>query len=145
MVYIRGNKADYDAWAGLGNSGWSYEEVLPYFRRAEDNNEFSNAYHGVGGPLGVGKSPSDNPLQQAWLSAAREAGFSLNADFNGETQEGVGLYQATVRNGERSSAARAYIYPILAQRPNLNVTRHAHATQIIFDGTRAVGVQYRQD
>jgi choline dehydrogenase-like flavoprotein len=144
MVYIRGNRADYDAWASLGNSGWSYDEVLPYFKRAEDNSEFANAYHGIGGPLGVSKAPSDNPLQQAWLTAALEAGFPLNADFNGETQEGVGLYQATVRNGERSSAARAYIYPILAQRPNLSVETHAYATRLIFEGKRAVGVEYRR-
>ncbi len=143
MVYIRGHRSDYDAWASLGNKGWSWEEVLPYFKRAEDNSEFSNEYHGTGGPLGVSKAPSDNPLQAAWLTAAREAGFPLNADFNGATQEGIGLYQATVRNGERSSAARAYIYPILAQRPNLRVVTHAHATQLIFEGKRAVGVEYR--
>ena len=144
MVYIRGHRSDYDAWASLGNKGWSCEEVLPYFKRAEDNSEFSDEYHGTGGPLGVSKAPSDNPLQAAWLTAAREAGFPLNADFNGATQEGIGLYQATVRNGERSSAARAYIYPILAQRPNLRVVTHAHATQLIFEGKRAVGVEYRQ-
>ena len=143
MVYIRGHRSDYDAWASLGNRGWSWDDVLPYFKRAEDNSEFSNSYHGTGGPLGVSKAPSDNPLQSAWLTAAREAGFPLNADFNGETQEGIGLYQATVRNGERSSAARAYIYPSLAQRPNLRVVTHAHATRLIFEGRRAVGVEYR--
>src|SRR5262245_58155357 len=137
MVYVRGHRSDYDGWADLGNKGWSWEEVLPYFKRAEDNAEFSNAYHGTGGPLGVGKAPSDNPLQQVWLQAAREAGLPLNPDFNGEIQEGVGLYQETVRNGERSSAARAYLYPILAQRPNLNVTTEAYATRIIFEGKRA--------
>jgi choline dehydrogenase-like flavoprotein len=145
MVYIRGNRVDYDAWAALGNQGWSYDEVLPYFKRAEDNSEFSNAYHGTGGPLGVSKAPSDNPLQQVWLQAGREAGVLLNPDFNGETQEGLGLYQATVRNGERSSAARAYIYPILGQRPNLSVATHARATRLIFEGKRAVGVQYLRD
>ena len=143
MVYIRGHRSDYDAWAALGNEGWSYSDVLPYFKRAEDNAEFADEYHGTGGPLGVSKAPSDNPLQQAWLQAGREAGFPLNPDFNGETQEGIGLYQATVRNGERSSAARAYIYPVLAQRPNLQVATHAYATQLIFEGTRAVGVEYR--
>jgi choline dehydrogenase-like flavoprotein len=144
MVYIRGHRSDYDEWARLGNQGWSWAEVLPYFKRAEDNHEFVNEYHGSGGPLGVSKAPSDNPLQQAWLRAGREAGFPLTEDFNGETQDGIGLYQATIRNGERSSAARAYIYPILAQRPNLRVEPHAHATRLIFEGKRAVGVEYRQ-
>jgi choline dehydrogenase-like flavoprotein len=114
MVYIRGHRSDYDNWAALGNPGWSYEKVLPYFRRAEDNNRLAAPYHGVGGPLGVSESQSDNPLRQIWLQAAREADFPLNEDFNGETEEGVGLYQVTARNGERSSAARAYIYPISA-------------------------------
>src|SRR5215468_1913326 len=99
MVYIRGHRSDYDNWARLGNPGWSWDEVLPYFKRAEDNNQFANAYHGVGGPLGVSKSQSDNPLQQVWLQAAREADFPLNEDFNGEVQEGIGLYQSTTRGG----------------------------------------------
>jgi choline dehydrogenase-like flavoprotein len=144
MVYTRGHRADYDGWAALGNSGWSYEEVLPYFRRAEDNNQFAAPYHGVGGPLGVSESRSGNPLRQVWLQAAREADFPLTDDFNGETQEGVGLYQATVRDGERCSAARAYIYPVLKDRSNLRVETHAYATELIFDGKRAVGARYRR-
>lgn len=144
MVYIRGHRSDYDNWAHLGNPGWSWAEVLPYFKRAEDNHEFANSYHGTGGPLGVSSSQSDNPLQQVWLQAAREAGFPLTPDFNGETQEGIGLYQATVRNGERCSTARAYIYPVLAQRPNLSVETHAQATRLLFEGKRAVGIEYRR-
>lgn len=145
MVYTRGHRSDYDNWAALGNPGWSYDEVLPYFRRSEDNNQFAAPYHGVGGPLGVSESQSDNPLRQVWLQAAREADFPLNDDFNGETQEGVGLYQATARNGERCSAARAYIYPVLKNRPNLRVETHAYATGLLFEGKRAVGVTYRRD
>jgi choline dehydrogenase-like flavoprotein len=144
MVYTRGHRSDYDNWAALGNPGWSYEEVLRYFRRAEDNNQFAAPYHGVGGPLGVSESQSDNPLRQVWLQPAREADFPLNEDFNGETQEGVGLYQATARNRERCSAARAYIYPILKDRPNLRVETDAYATQLMFEGKRAVGVKYRR-
>jgi choline dehydrogenase-like flavoprotein len=145
MVYIRGHRSDYDNWAALGNSGWSYEDVLPYFMRAEDNNQFTAPYHGVGGPLAVSESQSDNPLRQVWLQAAREADFPLTSDFNGETQEGVGLYQTTARNGERCSAARGYIYPILARRPQLRVETHAYATQLIFEGRCAVGVEYRRN
>ena len=142
MVYIRGHRSDYDNWAALGNPGWSYEEVLPYFRRAEDNNQFTAPYHGVGGPLGVSESQSDNPLRQVWLQAAREADFPLTQDFNGEIQEGVGLFQSTTHNGERCSAARAYIHPILKHRQNLRVETHAYATQLIFEGQRAVGIEY---
>jgi len=142
MVYVRGHRSDYDNWAALGNPGWSYEEVLPYFRRAEDNNQFGAPYHGVGGPLAVSESQSDNPLRQVWLQAAREADFPLTEDFNGETQEGVGLYQATAHNGERCSAARAYIYPFLKDRPNLRVETAAYARQLLFEGKRAVGVEY---
>ena len=144
MVYIRGHRSDYDAWAAMGNSGWSYEEVLPYFRRAEDNNQFAAPFHGVGGPLGVSESASDNPLRQVWLQAGREADFPYTEDFNGETQEGIGLYQATVRNGERCSAARGYIYPVLDKRPNLRVETHAYTTRVLFEGKRAVGVEYRR-
>jgi choline dehydrogenase-like flavoprotein len=144
MVYIRGHRSDYDGWAAMGNPGWSYEEVLPYFRRAEDNNQFGAPFHGVGGPLGVSESRSDNPLRQKWLQAAREADFPYIEDFNGETQEGIGLYQATVRNGERCSAARAYIYPVIEKRPNLCVETHAYATRILFEGKRAVGIEYRR-
>lgn len=144
MVYVRGHRSDYDHWASLGNTGWSYADVLPYFKRSEDNNQFAEPFHGVGGPLAVSNSQSDNPLLQTYLDAAREAGFPVNPDFNGETQEGLGLYQATEHNGERCSTARGYIYPFIGNRPNLRVETGAHATRLLFEGRRAIGVEYRR-
>jgi choline dehydrogenase-like flavoprotein len=144
MVYIRGHRADYDHWAALGNSGWSYADVLPYFKRSEDNADFDGAYHGKGGPLAVNKLRSDNPVQQVFLQAAREAQFRIREDFNAEEQEGLGTYQVTQKNGERWSAARAYIHPHIDSRPNLKVETNAHATRILFEGKRAVGVEVRQ-
>src|ERR1700712_1438083 len=144
MVYIRGHRNDYDQWADLGNSGWSYADVLPYFKRSEDNADFDGEYHGKGGPLAVNKLRSDNPVQQTFLQAAREAPFRTREDFNGDEQEGLGIYQVTQKNGERWSAARAYIHPHMATRTNLRVETGAHATRILFEGKRAVGVEYRQ-
>lgn len=144
MVYIRGHKWDYDHWASLGNRGWSYDDVLPYFKRSEDNSEFDGAYHGKGGPLSVTKLRSDNPVQDIFLQAAREAQFPIREDFNGEEQEGAGVYQVTQKNGERWSAARGYIHPHIGKRSNLKVETKAHATRILFEGKRAVGVEYRQ-
>jgi choline dehydrogenase-like flavoprotein len=145
MVYIRGHRSDYDQWASLGNPGWSYADVLPYFKRSEDNAEFGGDYHGQGGPLAVNALRSGNPIQQTFLQAAREAQFRIREDFNGEEQEGLGIYQVTQKNGERWSAARGYIHPFMATRPNLRVETEAHATRILFEGKRAVGVEYRQD
>ena len=142
MVYIRGHRSDYDRWAALGNAGWSYAEVLPYFRRAEDNEAFGGEYHGQGGPLAVSNLRSGNPFQERFLRAAEQAGFRRNADFNGAEQEGVGVYQVTQRNGERWSAARAYLHPHLG-RPNLRVVTGARATRVQFEGGRAVGVEAR--
>ena len=144
MVYIRGHRRDYDHWASLGNAGWSYADVLPYFKRSEDNADFGGEYHGKGGPLAVNKLRSDNPIQQTFLQAAREAQFRIREDFNGEDHEGLGSYQVTQRNGERWSAARAYLHPHIGSRANLRVETHAHATRILFEGKRAVGVEYRQ-
>src|SRR4051812_33065396 len=141
-VYIRGHRNDYDEWAVLGNAGWSYGDVLPYFKRSEDNADFDGEYHGKGGPLAVNKLRSDNPVQQTFLQAAREAQFRIRADFNAEEQEGLGIYQVTQKNGERWSAARAYIHPYLASRANLRVETTAHATRVLFEGKRAVGVEY---
>lgn len=140
MVYIRGHRSDYDHWASLGNAGWSYDDVLPYFKRSEDNADFGGDYHGKGGPLAVGKLRSDNPVQQIYLQAAREAQFPLRDDFNAEQQEGLGIYQVTQKNGERWSAARGYIHPFIASRPNLHVETEANATRVLFDGKRATGV-----
>jgi choline dehydrogenase-like flavoprotein len=144
MVYIRGHRSDYDHWAALGNSGWSYEDVLPYFKRSEDNADFDGHYHGQGGPLRVNKSRSDNPVQEMFLQAAREAQFRIREDFNADEQEGLGLYQLTQHNGERWSAARGYVHPHMGSRANLHVETNAHATRILFEGKRAVGVEYRQ-
>ena len=144
MVYIRGHKSDYDRWASLGNTGWSYADVLPSFKRSEDNADFDGDYHGKGGPLPVNKMRTDNPVQQAFLQAAREAQFRIREDFNADDHEGLGLYQVTQMNGERWSAARAYIHPFMATRANLRVETAAHATRIVFEGKRAIGVEYRQ-
>nr|WP_249794147.1 GMC family oxidoreductase N-terminal domain-containing protein [Bradyrhizobium sp. BRP56] len=144
MVYIRGHRADYDHWAALGNAGWAFADVLPYFKRSEDNSDFDGEYHGKGGPLAVNKLRSGNPIQQTFLQAAQEAQFRIREDFNAEDHEGLGIYQVTQRNGERWSAARAYVHPHIGRRPNLRVETNAHATRILFEGKRAVGVEYRQ-
>lgn len=144
MVYIRGHRSDYDQWAALGNPGWSFAEVLPYFKRSEDNADFDGEYHGKGGPLAVNKLRTDNPVQQIFLQGAREAQLRIREDFNADEQEGLGIYQLTQKNGERWSAARAYLHPHMDSRANLRVETSAHATRILFEGKRAVGVEYRQ-
>jgi choline dehydrogenase-like flavoprotein len=142
MVYTRGNARDYDAWAvEEGCTGWSYREVLPYFRRAEDNERLSDAYHGTGGPLGVSDQISPHPLSRAWVRAAQEAGIPFNPDFNGARQEGSGLYQVTQRGGRRCSAAVGYLRPAMGRR-NLTVLTGCHATRIVVERGRAVGVAY---
>jgi len=143
MVYIRGQHADYDHWAAQGNPGWAWDDVLPYFRRAEHNERGADAWHAQGGPFNVADLRSPNRFSQVFVDAAVQAGHAHNRDFNGATQEGVGLYQVTHKNGERHSAAKGYLTPHLA-RPNLQVVTGAQATRILFDGRRAVGVEYRQ-
>lgn len=141
MVYTRGHRSDYDHWAALGNSGWSYEELLPYFKRSENNARIRNEFHGNEGPLHVSDLQSHNPFQQIYLNAAREAGFQINTDFNGESQEGLGIYQVTHHNGERWSAARAYLFPHMQTRQNLVVQTDTQVMRIVFEGRRAVGVE----
>jgi choline dehydrogenase-like flavoprotein len=141
MVYIRGHPSDYDHWASLGNTGWSYAEVLPYFKRAECNTRGADDYHGDAGPLGVADLRTDNPFHDRYRSAAEEAGFALNPDFNGADQEGLGVYQVTQVNGERCSAARAYLQPWVGARSNLHVLTRTHAQRILLEGQRAVGVE----
>ena len=143
MVYIRGQHADYDHWAAQGNPGWGWDDVKPYFLRAENNERGANDWHGRGGPFNVADLRAPNRFSQYFTDAGVQAGHPHNTDFNGATQEGVGLYQVTHKNGERHSAAKGYLTPHLA-RPNLQVITGAHATRILFDGTRAVGVEYRQ-
>ena len=144
MIYNRGHRWDYDHWAALGNPGWSYAEVLPYFKKSEHNETLDDAYHGQGGPLNVANPRSDNPFQQIFLRAAQQAGFPLTADFNGAEQEGCGIYQLTQKNGERWNAARAYLHPHLARHSNLQVITGAQVQRILFKGKRATGVEYRQ-
>jgi choline dehydrogenase-like flavoprotein len=144
MIYIRGNRADYDEWAALGCEGWSYDEVLPYFKRGEDNERGADDYHGVGGPLSVCDSCSMHPLVDVILEAAVQAGHELNPDLNGEQQEGVGRFQLTQRGGWRCSAADAYLHPA-ADRPNLEVRTGVFVQRIVFEGNRAVGVEVVRD
>jgi choline dehydrogenase-like flavoprotein len=143
MVYARGHRSDYDHWASLGNTGWSWDDVLPYFRRAENNERGADAWHGAGGPLNVMDLRSPNRFSPVFVEAGRQAGFPVNRDFNGADFEGVGMYQVTHRNGERFSAAKAYVTPNLS-RPNLKVITSAHATRVLFEGRRAIGVEYDQ-
>jgi len=144
MVYIRGHRSDYDHWAALGNTGWSYADVLPYFKRSENNADFDGEYHGKSGPLRVNRLRTDNPVQKTFLQAAQEAQFRIRDDFNAEDHEGLGVYQVTQENGERWSAARAYVHPHMGKRANLRVETLAQATRILFEGKRAVGVEYVQ-
>ncbi len=143
MVYIRGHRTDYDRWAQEGAEGWSWDDVLPYFLRAESNKDFHNEWHGQEGPLSVSRLRTDNPFQNHYLQAAREAGFAVIEDFNGPEQEGIGIYQVTQIEGERCSAYRAYVQPHRTARPNLRVETGAQAERILFEGRKAVGVQYR--
>ena len=144
MIYIRGHRSDYDHWAAQGNPGWSYDEVLPYFKRAEHNERGANGFHGSSGPLNVMDLRSPTRFGPMFIKAGQQAGFKSNPDFNGADQEGVGMYQVTHKAGERFSAAKAYLKPNLA-RANLQVLTGAHASRILFEGKRAVGVEFLQD
>ncbi|WP_201740763.1 GMC family oxidoreductase [Rhodoferax sp. TS-BS-61-7] len=141
MIYIRGQREDYDSWAAEGNPGWSYDEVLPYFKKAEDNARGADAFHGQGGPLHVQDLTTPNRLGPVFVQAGQQAGYPLNPDFNGASQEGVGVYQVTHKNGERFSAAKGYLTPNRG-RPNLQVFTGAHTTRILLEHKRAVGVQF---
>ncbi|MEP3246647.1 MAG: choline dehydrogenase [Sneathiella sp.] len=143
MLYVRGHKWDYDHWASLGNSGWSYDDVLPYFKRAENNERGADAFHGAGGPLNVAEQRSPQGISSVFIEAARELQLPLNNDFNGAEQEGVGPYQVTQKNGERWSAAKGYLTPNL-DRPNLEIITHATASRILFEDKKAVGIEYKQ-
>lgn len=140
MIYIRGNQADYDHWASLGNTGWSYQEVLPYFIKSENNASLQNKYHGNTGPLSVSNLRTDNPLHQRYIAAAQAEGYNVLDDFNGAEQEGLGVYQVTHVNGERCSVARAYLQPHL-NRPNLTVLSHAVTHKILIENKIAIGAE----
>ena len=143
MIYIRGHARDYDRWRQLGCEGWSWASVLPYFKRAEGNENGANDFHGGDGPLRVSNGKSSNPLFNAFVEAGVEAGHRRTSDFNGYAQEGFGPYQLTIHDGKRWSAASAYLRPVL-NRPNLTIASHAHVTRILFEKNRAIGVAYRQ-
>src|SRR5260370_25343235 len=142
LLYIRGQPADFDHWRQLGNAGWSFEDVLPYFRRAEHQERGGDALHGVGGPLAVSNVCEPHPLCEAFIAAAQQAGFPRNDDFNGPIQEGAGYFQLTARNGRRCSTAVGYLRQA-RRRPNLAIVSNALASRILFAGRRAVGVEYR--
>ena len=144
MIYIRGHRADYDGWAAEGAKGWSYNDVLPYFRKLESNTRGEDQFHGTLGPLSVCDPQTRHPLTEAFMQAALEAGHKVNPDFNGEQQDGVGYYQVTQRKGRRCSTAAAYLHPA-ASRPNLKVLTNAFVTRILFEGSRAVGVEIMRD
>ena len=143
-VYMRGNRRDFDRWRDLGNPGWGYADVLPYFKRAEDNRDIHDRWHGQGGPLTVTSAPTLHPLVAPYLAAAQQAGLPLNPDFNGAEQDGCGLCQRTIKDGSRCSAAEAYLRPAMS-RPNLTVTTHAYATRLLADDKRSIStVEYIQ-
>jgi choline dehydrogenase len=143
MIYIRGHARDYDRWRQMGCEGWSFADVLPYFKRAEANENGANDFHGGDGPLHVSNGRSSNPLFRTFVQAGMDAGHPYTKDFNGYAQEGFGPYQLTIRNGRRWSAAAAYLRPILS-RPNLTIESHAHVTRVLIENNRAVGVEYLQ-
>jgi choline dehydrogenase len=141
QMHVRGNRADYDAWAALGNDGWSYEDVLPYFRRSEHNERGPSSYRGTGGPLNVSSLRDANPMTHAFLEAAQQVGIERSVDVHGARQDGVDYTQVTQKRGRRWSSADAYLRPAM-RRGNLTVATGAHATRVLFDGRRAVGVEY---
>jgi len=144
MIYVRGHRDIFNAWAAAGNAGWTFDELLPLFRKSQDQQRGPDAYHGVDGPLPVVDPVDPNPLSLAFLQAAEQLGYSPNPDFNGAEQEGFGLYQVTQASSRRASTATAFLRPALG-RPNLDVQTRALATRIVVEGDRAIGVEYRQD
>jgi choline dehydrogenase len=141
LIYIRGQHEDFNHWRQLGNAGWSFDDVLPYFRKAENNERGADEFHGSGGPLSVSNARDRHPLADAFIEAAVQCGYPRNDDFNGAQQEGAGYYQTTTFNGRRSSTAVGYLKPALG-RSNLTVVSEALASRLLFEGRRAVGVEY---
>jgi choline dehydrogenase len=144
LLYVRGQHEDYDRWRQHGNGGWGYDDVLPYFKKAENQARGADEFHGVGGPLPVSDSRHGDPLSDAFIAAAAETGIPVNKDFNGASQEGAGWFQTTTRNGKRASTAVAYLRPAKG-RKNLHAETSALAQRILFEGRRAVGLEYRKE
>ncbi len=144
LLYVRGQPQDFDHWRQLGNAGWGFDDVLPYFRKSEDQERGADDLHGVGGPLAVSDVSEPHPLCEAFIDAAGQAGFPRTEDFNGRDQEGAGYFQLTARDGRRKSTAAGYLKPA-RKRPNLTIATGALATRILFEGRRATGVEYMQD
>ena len=142
MIYIRGNKVDYDHWSELGNKGWSYNEILPYFRKSENQENGENTYHGVNGPMAISNQSNPHPISQNLAKAAEQAGFQTNPDFNGKQQEGFGLYQVNQKNGRRVSTAEAFLKPI-KRRKNLTILTETHVNRIVIENGKAIGVEYQ--
>jgi choline dehydrogenase len=143
LLYVRGQHEDYDRWRQRGNAGWGHDDVLPYFKKAEHQTRGADQFHGVGGPLPVSDMIVADPLSKAFIDAAVEIGLPYNRDFNGASQEGVGLFQTTTRKGRRASTSVAYLGPA-KNRSNLRIETSAHAQRILFEGRRAVGLEYRR-
>ncbi|MDC0196335.1 GMC family oxidoreductase N-terminal domain-containing protein [Gammaproteobacteria bacterium] len=143
LIYMRGQKEDYEHWRQLGNTGWGYDQVLHYFKKSEDQERGAGEFHGAGGPLSVSDPRETHPMADAYIQAAIDAGYQVNNDFNGEEQEGFGYQQWTTRNGRRCSAAVGFLHPA-RKRKNLTVVSNAHTNRIIFDGLCAVGVEYQR-
>jgi choline dehydrogenase len=144
MIYIRGHAEDYDEWARRGNEGWGYDDMLPYFERAEDFRPGNREYHGTNGPLAVSEPQSPRGISETFVDAAAEVGYERNDDFNGAQQQGVGLYHLTQKKGRRHSTADGYLKPVL-DRPNLTAKTGAHATQVVLEDGRATGVEYQHE
>ena len=144
MIYQRGHPSNYDGWAELGNEGWSWEDVLPFFKKAQHQEHGASAYHGVDGPVNVADLRDPNPLSLAFVQSCEEQGYPINDDFNGASQEGFGLYQVTQKNGLRHSAAVGYLHPAL-KRDNLTAIPFAQVTRLVFDGKRCTGLVYYKD
>ncbi|MEM7342973.1 MAG: GMC family oxidoreductase N-terminal domain-containing protein, partial [Chloroflexota bacterium] len=144
MIYQRGNPSDYDGWAKLGNEGWAWEDVLPFFKKAQNQERGESEYHAVGGPMNVTELRDPNPIATAMIKACEQLDLPLNEDFNGETQEGFGFYQVTQKEGMRHSAAVGYLHPALA-RENFTAVPHAQVVKLTFDGNRCTGAVYIKD
>ena len=141
MIYIRGHAGDYDQWGQMGLKGWDYASVLPYFKKSETLDKGEDAFHGGSGPLNVSSSPMSSPIYRAFIKAGEQAGYARTDDFNGAQQEGFGPYQRTIHKGERWSASYAYLRPIVGVRDNLTVISTGRVTRVLFEGTRATGVE----